>query len=131
MQARCADQPGYSPTLGVSSRSASQSILAWYVMVVLSMHRETLAVRASALEEMLEETRAERGQLENYKQLARETEAAKARFCPPHVIHTSLGQCQRPGQRPELASPCIPHLVVVWAARWGTMPDLARLAVAR
>ena len=43
------------------------------------MCRESLTVRAAALEEMLEETRAERGQLENYKQLARETEAAKAR----------------------------------------------------
>ncbi len=52
------------------------------VMFILSMHRETLAVRAAALEEMLEETRAERGQLENYKQLARETEAAKARLVP-------------------------------------------------
>ena len=41
------------------------------------MYRESLAIRAAALEETLAETRAERGQLENYKQLARETEAAK------------------------------------------------------
>ena len=39
--------------------------------------RESLAIRAAALEETLAETRAERGQLENYKQLARESEAAK------------------------------------------------------
>jgi len=31
------------------------------------------------LEETVAETRAERGQLENYKQLTRETEAAKVR----------------------------------------------------
>ena len=34
-------------------------------------------MRAAALEETLAETRAERGQLENYKQLAREQEASK------------------------------------------------------
>ncbi len=41
--------------------------------------REMLAARAAALEETVAETRAERGQLENYKQLTRETEAAKVR----------------------------------------------------
>ena len=41
------------------------------------MFRESLSARAAVLEETVAETRAERGQLENYKQLAREQEAAK------------------------------------------------------
>ncbi|KAL3131337.1 hypothetical protein ABBQ38_000625 [Trebouxia sp. C0009 RCD-2024] len=40
---------------------------------------ESLLVRAAALEDKLKEYRAEQGQLENYKQLTKELEAAKAR----------------------------------------------------
>ncbi|KAL0020506.1 hypothetical protein WJX79_001917 [Trebouxia sp. C0005] len=44
-----------------------------------AVDQEGLLLRAAALEDKLKETRAEQGQLENYKQLTRELEAGKAR----------------------------------------------------
>ena len=45
----------------------------------MHQRRDMLAARAAALEERLEEGRAERGQLTNLRQLAAEAEAARAR----------------------------------------------------
>lgn len=45
----------------------------------VASERDLLAIRVNALEDKLSETRIERGQIENYKQVARELEASKAR----------------------------------------------------
>mmetsp|Transcript_8068 Transcript_8068/g.23119 ORF Transcript_8068/g.23119 Transcript_8068/m.23119 type:complete len:891 (+) Transcript_8068:228-2900(+) len=45
----------------------------------VGMERDMLSVRVNALEEKLKESRTDRGQLDNYKQVARELENSKAR----------------------------------------------------
>lgn len=49
------------------------------VSQLLLLHRDMLAARAAALEEKVEEGRAERGQVASLRQLAAEAEAARAR----------------------------------------------------
>lgn len=58
--------------------------------VVLDVGREEMAMRAAALEERLEETRAERGQLATYKQVLR-----MSAMSPGQLVHRSRPKCQR------------------------------------
>lgn len=58
-----------------------------------AVDQESLLLRAAALEDKLKESRAEQGQLENYKQLTKELEAGKARVEDEMIatVHIATG----------------------------------------
>lgn len=70
--------------------------------------QERLLARAAALEDKLKEYRAEQGQLENYKQLTKELEAAKARvedevIATVHIATQLEGRLRQAKQDADLA----------------------------